>query len=158
RDEHVNCLLKGGEKCFALDGENRYHAIFTKGHKCVIVHPSTLGPALIALGASADVLGPKGTRTIALDKFFQPPSKAGEREHVLAPDEMVLSVRLSGKKNGKSASYEVKQKLSSDWPLVQAVAAFEASGGKATNVKIVLGHVAPTPHIAEAAAKEVEGK
>jgi xanthine dehydrogenase YagS FAD-binding subunit len=32
RDEHVNCLLKGGEKCFALDGENRYHAVFTKGH------------------------------------------------------------------------------------------------------------------------------
>src|SRR5262249_38516412 len=29
RDEHVNCLLKGGDKCFAIDGENRYHAIFT---------------------------------------------------------------------------------------------------------------------------------
>ena len=49
RDEHVQCLLKGGDKCFALDGENRYHAIFTQGHKCVIVNPSTLAPALIAL-------------------------------------------------------------------------------------------------------------
>src|SRR6185312_11433698 len=29
RDEHVQCLLKGGRTCFALDGENRYHAIFT---------------------------------------------------------------------------------------------------------------------------------
>src|SRR5262249_14047515 len=36
RDEHTRCLLKGGDKCFALDGENRYHACFTKGHKCVI--------------------------------------------------------------------------------------------------------------------------
>src|SRR5690349_337469 len=50
RDEPTRCLLKGGDKCFALDGENRYHAIFTQGHKCVIVSPSTLAPALIALG------------------------------------------------------------------------------------------------------------
>src|SRR5579872_4118662 len=38
-DEAVKCLLKGGDKCYALDGENRYHAVFTKGHPCVIVHP-----------------------------------------------------------------------------------------------------------------------
>src|SRR5262249_21819070 len=44
RDEHVHCLLKGGDKCYALDGENRYHAVFTRGHKCVIVSPSTLAP------------------------------------------------------------------------------------------------------------------
>ncbi len=47
RDEHVHCLLKGGKQCFALDGENRYHAIFTQGHKCVIVNPSTLAPVLL---------------------------------------------------------------------------------------------------------------
>src|SRR4051812_7316218 len=54
RDEHTVCLLKGGDKCYALDGENRYHAVFTRGHKCVIVNPSTLAPALIALGATAE--------------------------------------------------------------------------------------------------------
>src|SRR5262249_35173083 len=32
RDEQVVCLLKGGKKCFATDGENRYHAVFTGGH------------------------------------------------------------------------------------------------------------------------------
>ena len=32
RDEQTLCLLKGGKKCFATDGENRYHAIFTQGH------------------------------------------------------------------------------------------------------------------------------
>ena len=58
RDEHVKCLLKGGDKCFALpaDAENRYHAIFTQGHKCVMVNPSTLGPVLLALGASVEEL------------------------------------------------------------------------------------------------------
>src|SRR5262249_15080613 len=52
RDEHSVCLLKGGQRCFALDGENRYHAVFTQGHRCVIASPSTLAPALIALGAT----------------------------------------------------------------------------------------------------------
>ena len=46
RDEKSNCLIKGGPRCFALDGENKYHAIFTQGQRCVIVSPSTLAPVL----------------------------------------------------------------------------------------------------------------
>src|SRR5581483_7749403 len=74
RDEHVNCLLKGGRKCFALDGENQYHAIFTQGLRCVIVHPSTLAPALAALGATAEVQGPKGKRQVKIAEFFHNPA------------------------------------------------------------------------------------
>ncbi len=158
RDEHVPCLLKGGEKCFALDGENRYHAVFTKGRHCVIVHPSTLAPVLIALGASAEVLGSKGKRTIPLAEFFRAPTNPDHREHVLEPNEMVLSVSIPSKAPQKNASYEVRHKQSYDWPLVQAAVAFQLDGGKAKNVRIVLGHVAPTPHVAEAAAKAIEGK
>src|SRR5262249_35116814 len=142
RDEHVKCLLKGGPKCYALDGENQYHAIFTTGHKCVIVSPSTLAPVLIALGATAEAQGPKGKRTLDLSKFFFAPTGENEREHVLAPNEVVLSV--SFKTFGLNASYEVRQKQSYDWPLVQAAVAFQYDG-KAKGVKIVLGAVAPTP-------------
>ncbi len=157
RDEHTHCLLKGGPKCFALDGENRYHAVFTQGHPCVIVSPSTLGPALIALGATAHVLGPNGKREVPLAEFFRVPKSTGEREHVLAPNEIVTSVSVPFTRP-KSASYEVRQKLSSDWPLVQAAVAFSLDGGKAKDVKIVLGHVGPTPVVAEEAAKALEGK
>jgi xanthine dehydrogenase YagS FAD-binding subunit len=157
RDEHVNCFLKGGEKCFALDGENQFHAIFTQGHKCVIVHPSTLAPALIALGASAVVQGPRGKRTIKLAEFFHAPGAANEREHVLEPNDVVLSVSIPGS-DLKSASYEVRHKQSYDWPLVQAVVAFKLDGGKAKDVSVVLGHVAPTPHAAKEAAASLEGK
>ena len=157
RDEHTHCLLKGGDKCFAIDGENRYHAIFTQGHKCVIVNPSTLAPVLIALDAVATILGPGGSRNLELSKFFQAPTSAVEREHVLAPNEMVYAVSIPGTAV-KNASYEVRHKQSYDWPLVQAAVAFKYDGGKATDVRIVLGHVAPTPHVAEAAAKALEGK
>ena len=157
RDEHTPCLLKAGPKCFALEGENRYHAVFTQGHKCVIVHPSTLAPGLIALGAVATVLGPNGPRTIALDKFFMAPTTATEREHVLASNEMVVSVSIPGAAT-KNASYEVRQKQAYDWPVAQAAVSMKLADGKASDVKIVLGHVAPTPHVALAAAKLIEGK
>lgn len=156
RDEDVHCLLKGGNTCYALDGENRYHAIFTQGHKCVIVNPSTLAPVLIALGGKAEVLGPKGTRTVELAKFFRAPTGPQEREHVLAPDEMVVSVSFGSQ--GPSASYEVRHKQSYDWPLVQAAVVVPAKEGKVQDAKIVLGHVAPTPIVADRAAKMLDGK
>jgi xanthine dehydrogenase YagS FAD-binding subunit len=160
RDEHTLCLLKGGKKCFALDGDNRYHAVFAQGHPCVIVNPSTLAPALIALGARAEVLGPKGKRAVEVAKFFRAPKSGEEREHVLEPNEILLSVIVPAQagENMANASYEVRHKQSYDWPLVQAAVAFTPKDGKAGDVKIVLGHVAPTPVIAEEAAKSVEGQ
>src|SRR5262245_65336113 len=69
RDEHAPCLIKGGETCFAINGENKYHAVFTRGMTCVIANPSTLAPVLVALGATAEVQGPKERRTVPLSSF-----------------------------------------------------------------------------------------
>src|SRR5690606_9242811 len=46
RNEEFHCLKKGGARCFAVGGENQYHAIFGDG-PCHIVHPSTLAVPLI---------------------------------------------------------------------------------------------------------------
>jgi xanthine dehydrogenase YagS FAD-binding subunit len=72
---------------------------------------------------------------------------------------MVLSVSIP-RRSPNSASYEVRHKQSYDWPLVQAVVAFQGGrgGGRATGVQVVLGHVAPTPYVAEAAARSLEGR
>lgn len=157
RDEHVPCLLKGGRKCYATDGDNRYHAVFTTGHPCVIVNPSTLAPALIALGASAQVLGPQGKRTIDLASFFQAPKSEKEREHVLKPNEMVLSVSMNAHPY-LNASYEVRHKQAYDWPLAQAACSFEIKDGKAVDVRIVLGHVGPIPIMSKPAAAALLNK
>ncbi len=164
RDEHIQCLLKGGRRCYAHDGENHFHAIFTQGTPCVIVHPSTLAPPLIALGATAQIVGPKGEREIPLEKMFQAPSKPEQREHTLAPNEILVSVTIAPEVPAgaalANASYEVKQKETSDWPLVQASVAFvrEPGNKRAKHVRVVLGHVAPTPLLSPEAAAELEGK
>jgi xanthine dehydrogenase YagS FAD-binding subunit len=164
RDEHVKCLLKGGRKCFAQEGENEFHAIFTQGHPCVIVHPSTLAPPLIALGATAEIAGPKGKREIAVEKMYQAPVKETQREHTLAPNEVLVSVTIAPKVPAgatlRNASYEVKQRETNEWPLVQASVAFYYERGSklARGVRVVLGHVAPTPLVSETASTALEGK
>jgi xanthine dehydrogenase YagS FAD-binding subunit len=165
RDEHVHCLLKGGRTCYAWDGENQYHAIFTQGHSCVMVNPSTLAVPLIALGAVAEIVGPKTKRELPLEKLYHAPNKETQREHVLAPNEILTAVRFGGGKLPRgavyrNASYEVRQKETSDWPLVQAAIAFHTEAGSTLtkSVRVTLGHVAPTPLLSEAAAKALEGK
>ena len=48
RNEEFDCLKKGGARCFAVDGENQYHAIFGDG-PCHIVHPSSLAVPSFAI-------------------------------------------------------------------------------------------------------------
>src|SRR6187401_3600310 len=74
RNEEFPCLKKGGSRCFAVDGENQFHAIFGDG-PCHIVHPSTLALPLIAYGGRVKVAGPQGEREIEADKFFVMPDR-----------------------------------------------------------------------------------
>jgi xanthine dehydrogenase YagS FAD-binding subunit len=157
RDEHVNCRLKSGNTCFALDGENQYHAIFTQGHQCVIASPSTLATALIALGATANVVGPNGNRDVAMSAFYRAPANNNDREHVLAANEVVASVTIPVR-GLANAHYEVRQKRGIDWPLVQCAVAWEVNNGQPANARVVLSHVAPTPHTATAAANALNGR
>src|SRR5688572_1058176 len=56
------------------EGENRYHAIFGNDGKALFVHPSSLAPVLVALGANIIVAGAKGKkREVDAAKFFQVP-------------------------------------------------------------------------------------
>jgi xanthine dehydrogenase YagS FAD-binding subunit len=159
RDEEVKCLLKGGEKCFAMDGDNRYHSVFTQGHKCVMVNPSTLAPALLTLGCAVKFqAAPGNTQSKDLREFFQAPSSADQREHTLAPNQILTAVELTIPPGLASGSYEVRHKQSYDWPLVQAAVSFALKDGKADNPVVALGHVAPTPLRADGAAEALRGK
>jgi xanthine dehydrogenase YagS FAD-binding subunit len=72
RDEHYACFKKGGDSCFSIAGQNRYHAILGGG-PCFMVHPSDCAPALIALGAHMHILGPDGSRVLPMEDFYHLP-------------------------------------------------------------------------------------
>lgn len=82
RAAEYHCLRKGGGHCFAISGENQYHAVFDN-QSCAIVHPSTAATALVALGATLELANSEGvSRNILLEDFFVLPDQdvpAGER-------------------------------------------------------------------------------
>ena len=147
RNPDVNCLKKGGDKCYALGGLNRYHSILGGGPS-YIVHPSNLAPALIAFGASAKIVGPSGERVVELEKFFALPTVDPKRENLLKPGEIVVELIVPAPAAGARSVYlEAREKQSFDWPLVSAsVVLTSVPGAKSVrDARVVMGAVAPVP-------------
>ncbi|PYM13486.1 MAG: molybdopterin dehydrogenase [Verrucomicrobia bacterium] len=139
------------------EGENRYHAIFGNDGSALFVNPSSFGPALVALGASITVTGPKGkTRKISADKFFQTPKNEHERETALKPNEILTDIFIPIK-GLRNATYEVRHRHGLDWPYVTATVAFQIKTGTASDARVVLGHVAPVPWHSAGASKSLNG-
>ncbi len=150
--------MKDG-KSLVVDGDNRYHAILGNDGPAKFVSPSSIVPVLIAYGATITIVGPNGKpRQLALDKFFVVPKAEGEREHALAPNEVVTSIALPAAAGMKVASYEVRQKDAFDWPLATAAVALTMSGTTVKSARVIMGHVAPIPWVSEQAAQALVGK
>jgi xanthine dehydrogenase YagS FAD-binding subunit len=147
--------MKDG-KSLVPDGENRYHAIFGGG-PAYFVSASSLGPALVALGATVKLVSAKGSRELPLSRFFVIPKDEGSREIALRPDEILTEILIPAAPS-HSATYEVRQKEALDWPLAVASVALHMKGSTVSAARIVLGHVAPTPWEASEAGKTLVGK
>src|SRR3954469_2904705 len=160
RLEEVVCLKKGGSECYAATGENKYHAIFGGGPS-YIVHPSDLAPMLVALGASVNVTGDDGKRTIALDKFFTLPADGNlRRENVLKNDDLITEVVVPASKFGANSTYlKFKERDSMDFAMSAVAAAVTLGANKTVSeARIVLGGVAPIPWRVPRAEAALVGK
>lgn len=143
RQSEFDCLKKGGSRCFAAEGENKYHAIFGDG-PCHIVHPSNLAPALHVCDGVAHLTN--STRdSIAIADLFHMPDRGIRDEHNLKPGEIITHITLTPRP--RSGFYVVKEKQSFDWPLVFACVAIESESGstRISSARVCAGAVAPTP-------------
>lgn len=158
RSEQFHCLRKGGDRCFAQDGENEPHAIFDNS-VCAIVHPSAAACALTALGARLEIRGQKGAREVLIDDFFVRPEQDVTREHSLAADELLTEIRVPAPADSVRTAYtKIGQKESFDWPLVEVAVVLDQRGGTVNKASIVLGAAAPVPWRAASAEKALTGK
>ncbi len=140
-----DCARKGGEICYAVDGENTYHAIFG-GSGCFIVHPSDTAAPLVALQATVKVAGPKGPRSLPVEKLFVLPAVDHTRETVLAPGEVITEVHLPPPLAGGKGLYKkVRARGAWDFALGGVALALSLNDGKVAAAHVVLSGVAPTP-------------
>ncbi len=146
------CLKKGGDICYAVGGENRYHTIFGDG-ACNAPHPSNAAMALTALGASLVFQGNRGTRTVPADQFFTIPGGDPRRENARGPDEILTAINVPAAPGVRSTYTSVRQKAAFDWPLVSTAMALRVEGGIVRQARIILGAVATVP-LRSAAAEQ----
>jgi xanthine dehydrogenase YagS FAD-binding subunit len=159
RNEEFVCYKKGGSRCFAVDGENQYHAIFGNDGPSHIVHPSSLAVPLLAYGASFRIVNATGEREVpAADYFTMPTLQNVMKENVLADEELLTHVILPPPGNVKSGHYEVRYKASHDWPLAFATVVLAMNANTIGSARVVLGAVAPVPWRSKPAEAALAGK
>ncbi len=157
RDEGVPCWLKGGKRCFAVDGENRYHAV-VGAHECWMVSPSDLAPALIACDAEIEISSSLGKRRMKLAELFIAPHGRERREHSIRAGELITAVRIPEKALDRRGTYlKAMERKAWSFAIVSVAASARVKDGKATDVRLVLGGVAPVPWRVPAAEKLLEG-
>ncbi len=156
--EAYPCWLKGGVRCFAVDGDNRNHAI-VGAEECVAVAPSDLAPALVAYDASVVLTGSRGQRTMPLSDLYVTPHGRVRREHAIAPDELIIEVRVPENAMARRGAFEkAMERKAWSFALVSVAVSAKLIGGVVRDARIVLGGVAPVPWRARDAEKLLEGR
>ena len=158
RDEAYPCWLKGGVRCFAIEGDNRLHAI-VGAEECVAVAPSDLAPALIAYDATVALTSPRGSRSMPLVDLFVTPHGKVRREHAIAPDELIVEVRVPENAMSRRGAFEkAMERKTWSFAMVSVAVSVKIIGGVVRDARVVLGGVAPVPWRARDAEKLLEGR
>jgi xanthine dehydrogenase YagS FAD-binding subunit len=158
RGEDFPCYKKGGDFCFAVTGDNTYHAIIG-GELCYIVHPSDTATALLALNAKTTIASPSGQREVAFDEYFIGPREDVLRENILQANELMVSVQVpTPAANTKMAWTKLKDRQVYDFALTSVAVVATVDGGVWQDGRIVLGGVAPVPWRAEVIEQALAGK
>jgi carbon-monoxide dehydrogenase medium subunit len=113
-------------------------------------HPATM----LAYGAEVVATGPKGARTIPIDKFF-----TGLFQTALAPDEILTEIRIPAPPARSGGAYmKLERKVGDFATAAAAVQVTLGANGTVEKVGIGLTAVGPTPIKATAAEQALKGK
>jgi xanthine dehydrogenase YagS FAD-binding subunit len=136
------CLRKGGGRCYAIEGDNRYHSIMGGSVEggCYAVHPSDTAPALIALNAKIKT----SKRTLDAEDLFQVDVA---KTTVLDSDEIVTEICVPEPKSGsRSAFIKFAIRKSIDFPIVNCAAMITSRKGVVVAARICLNAIAVKPY------------
>ncbi len=158
RHRDVDCWLKGGEKCFAWNGDNSHHAIFG-GSGCIAVHPSDLAPALIALNADVRIVGPEGERTEPLESIYKLPEEGRRQRTTLGPEELIADVHVPRPHSDAEGIYlKAMERAAWSFALVSVALQLTWNGDQIDDAGVVMGGVAGIPWRVHAAEALLQGQ
>jgi xanthine dehydrogenase YagS FAD-binding subunit len=150
-DNRFPCLRKGGGRCYAIEGDNRYHSIMGGSVEggCYAVHPSDTAPALVALNAKIKT----SKRTLDAEDLFQVDVA---KTTVLNSDEILTEIQIpEPKSDTRSAFLKFAIRKSIDFPIVNCAAMITSKKGVVTTARICLNAISVKPYRAIKAEKTI---
>jgi 4-hydroxybenzoyl-CoA reductase subunit beta len=110
--------------------------------KCLAVASADTVPALIALGASVHVVGPKGERDVDLVECYR---EDGIRYLTLEPGEVVTEVRLPPSDGWRSVYLKQRDRNAFDFPIAGVAAAVRWDGGLVADARVAITALGSRP-------------
>ncbi len=157
RDTRWNACNKRspGSGCAAIGGVNRHLAVLGVSGHCIAHYPGDFATALVALGATVDLQGEAGVRSLALEELHRLPGDTPQVETTLREGELITAFHVPAAPWMRRSLYlKVRDRESYAFALASAAVALDLQDGIVTQVRIGLGGVAAKPwrsHAAEAA-------
>lgn len=136
------CLKKDGTACHVVAG----------GSRCVAAAAADTAPALMTLGASLEIAGASGGRTVPVEDFWVADGVSNRR---LLPGEILVSIRIPPTPTGHRGAYgKLRERGSIDFPLLGVAARTDLDAdGVVRRAELVLTALAARPRrVTEAAS------
>jgi xanthine dehydrogenase YagS FAD-binding subunit len=153
RHRDLRCLKRGGSTCYALEGENKYHSLFS-GNPCISPVVSNLAVILAALDARVSVRRGDKNLSLSIGELYSDAWNNPLAHNSLLPGDLIVRVDVPTQKN-RSTYLQVSEKGDFDWALVSCAAAGRKSADQSADISVFLGAVAPNPYRVESPLFEV---
>ena len=125
RSANAYCFKSRGDICH----------VAPKTVACFAAFSGDVAPALIVLGAEAEIASPTGGRTIPLTGMYRDDGKAHLR---LADDELLVAVRVPAAAGWRAGYAKSRVRSAIDFPLAGIAAALRTDGATVAELRVAL--------------------
>jgi 4-hydroxybenzoyl-CoA reductase subunit beta len=126
------CMKRGADVC----------RVAKKSKRCYAVFSGDVAPALIALDAEVEILGPGGSRRLASADFYKDDGMAWLN---LGADELLTAVHVPLAAGWRSAYEKIRVRGAIDFPLAGVAVALQRDGDLLAGLRVALTGVTSRP-------------
>ncbi|MCM2288301.1 MAG: 4-hydroxybenzoyl-CoA reductase subunit beta [Sulfuritalea sp.] len=143
---------ESNDYCMKLNGEGC--RVAKKSKRCYAAFSGDVAPALIALDAELEILGPSGSRRVAIADFYRDDGMAWL---TLDADELLTGVHIPLRDGWSSAYEKVRVRGAIDFPLAGVAVALKRKGNTIEDLRVACTGVSSRPLAVEGLA-DLAGK
>ena len=133
------CLKHDGDKCHVV----------VKSDRCYATYHGDVAPALMVLGAEAEIVGPKGKRLLPLAGMFR---ESGADHLTLDKGEVLAAVVVPPAKGWVAAYTKVRIRDAIDFPLAGVAVALQRNGDAIAGLRLAITGTNSAPLMIDTAA------